>query len=51
MFFINYCHGLLLSKYVLIVLICDITSLRGYSHPNEQPVVYMPQMLCPFAAH
>ena len=29
----------------------QITSLRGYIHPNEQPVVFMPQMLCPFAAH
>ena len=29
----------------------QITSLRGYVHPIEQPVLIMPQMLCPFAAH
>ena len=29
----------------------QITSLRGYIHPNEQAVLFMPQMLCPFAAH
>ena len=29
----------------------QITLLRGNTHPNEQPVVFIPYMLCPFAAH
>ena len=37
----------LLSKYASK----RITLLRGYIHPNEQPVVFMPQLLCLFAAH
>ena len=28
-----------------------IILLRGYVHPNKQPVVFLPKMLCLFAAH
>ena len=29
----------------------QILLLRGYIHPDEQPVVFMPYMLCHFAAY
>ena len=29
----------------------QITLLRGYIHPNEQPVTFIPHMLCLLAAH
>ena len=58
-FYINYCHGLgrtTVTWFTFASKIClktclprvhlqQITSLRGYIHPNEQPVVFMPQML------
>ena len=64
-FFINHCHGLwrtTVTLFTLAIKICfktclhrvnlrQITTQRGCIHPNEQPVVLMPQMLRPIAAH
>ena len=55
-FFINHCHGLwrtAVTYFTLAIKIClktclprvnlrQITLLRGYMHPNEQPVVFIP---------
>ena len=62
---LNLCHGLwriTVSSVVLAIKTCfktglprvnllQITLLRGYVQSNEQPVVFIPKMLCRFAAH
>ena len=64
-FLINHCHGLwrtTLTWFTLAIKIClktclprvnlrQIILLRGYIHPNEQAVVFIPQMLCHIAGH
>ena len=57
-FFINHCHGFTFAIKICCLKTClsgvnlrQITLLIGYIHPNGQPVVFIPYMLCLFAAH
>ena len=62
---LNHCHGLWRTTVTWVTLaiktclktclphvhLQQITVLRGYIHPSEQPVVFILLMFCPFAAH